>query len=190
MQKIGTAFYRHMQLLATIGALLKIALVFARGVFALFVAAVLGFGLYVMSLPVALSIWGYGDSLVMLLVLATGIGAGIGSYITWFDRNFNLGVQALLLVMALTCAVSGAWLGYGVGVGLDHPIWKPRHTRDEYHDDGRSYRRKCAAASTWFVQRNQGPALVICSDKFPQMRKRDAPLDSRRVPFCLCSVFY
>ena len=64
MQKIGTAFYRHMQLLATIGALLKIALVFARGVFALFVAAVLGFGLYVMSLPVALSIWGYGDSLV------------------------------------------------------------------------------------------------------------------------------
>ena len=125
MQKIGTAFYRHMQLLATIGALLKIALVFARGVFALFVAAVLGFGLYVMSLPVALSIWGYGDSLVMLLVLATGIGAGIGSYITWFDRNFKFGVQALLLVMALTCAVSGAWLGYGVGVGLDHPIWKP-----------------------------------------------------------------
>ena len=125
MQKIGTAFYRHMQLLATIGALLKIALVFARGVFALFVAAVLGFGLYVMSLPVALSIWGYGDSLVMLLVLAIGIGAGIGSYITWFDRNFKFGVQALLLVMALTCAVSGAWLGYGVGVGLDHPIWKP-----------------------------------------------------------------
>ena len=125
MEKIGTAFYRHMQLLATIGALLKIALVFARGVFALFVAAVLGFGLYVMSLPVALSIWGYGDSLVMLLVLATGIGAGIGSYITWFDRNFKFGVQALLLVMALTCAVSGAWLGYGVGVGLDHPIWKP-----------------------------------------------------------------
>ena len=125
MQKIGTTFYRHMQLLATIGALLKIALVFARGVFALFVAAVLGFGLYVMSLPVALSIWGYGDSLVMLLVLATGIGAGIGSYITWFDRNFKFGVQALLLVMALTCAVSGAWLGYGVGVGLDHPIWKP-----------------------------------------------------------------
>ena len=125
MEKIGTAFYRHMQLLATIGALLKIALVFARGVFALFVAAVLGFGLYVMSLPVALSIWGYGDSLVLLLVLATGIGAGIGSYITWFDRNFKFGVQALLLVMALTCAVSGAWLGYGVGVGLDHPIWKP-----------------------------------------------------------------
>ena len=93
MQKIGTAFYRHMQLLATIGALLKIALVFARGVFALFVAAVLGFGLYVMSLPVALSIWGYGDSLVMLLVLATGIGAGIGSYITWFDRNFKFGVR-------------------------------------------------------------------------------------------------
>ena len=105
--------------------LLKVFLVLARGVLGLFVSAVLGFGLYVMSLPVALSIWGYGDSLVMLLVLATGIGAGIGSYITWFDRNFKFGVQALLLVMALTCAVSGAWLGYGVGVGLDHPIWKP-----------------------------------------------------------------
>ena len=125
MQKIGTAFYRHMQLLATVGALLKFALLFARGVFSLFVAAVLGFGLYVLSLPVALSIWGYGDSLVTLLVLATSVGAGIGSYITWFDRNFNLGVQALLLVVVLTCAVSGAWLGYGVGVGLDHPIWKP-----------------------------------------------------------------
>ena len=105
--------------------LLKLFLVLSRGVLGLFVSAVLGFGLYVLSLPVALSIWGYGDSLVTLLVLATSIGAGIGSYITWFDRNFNLGVQVLLLVVALTGAVTGAWLGYGVGVGLDHPIWKP-----------------------------------------------------------------
>ena len=105
--------------------LLKVFLVLSRGVLGLFVSAVLGFGLYVLSLPVALSIWGYGDSLVTLLVLATSIGAGIGSYLTWFDRNFILGVHALLLVVALTCAVSGAWLGYGYGVGLDHPIWKP-----------------------------------------------------------------
>ena len=105
--------------------LLKLFLVLSRGVLGLFVSAVLGFGLYVLSLPVALSIWGYGDSLVTLLVLATSIGAGIGSYITWFDRNFNLGVQVLLLVVALAGAVTGAWLGYGVGVGLDHPIWKP-----------------------------------------------------------------
>lgn len=125
MQKIGTAFYRHLQLLATIGALLKIALVLARGVLGLFVSAVLGFGLYVMSLPVALSIWGYGDSLVALLVLATGIGAAIGSYITWFDREFKLGVHALLLIIALTCALSGAWLGYRIGIDVDHPIWKP-----------------------------------------------------------------
>ena len=105
--------------------LLKVGLVLSRGVLGLFVSAVLGFGLYVMSLPVVLSIWGYGDSLAMLLVLATSIGAGIGSYITWFDRNYNFGVHALLLVVALACAVVGAWLGYGVGVGLDHPIWKP-----------------------------------------------------------------
>ena len=124
MQKIGAAFYRHMQLLATLGALLKIALAFARGVLGLFVSSVLGFGLYVMTLPVVLSIWGYGDSMVALLLLTTSVGAAIGSYITWFDRDFNLGIHALLLTVALICALIGAWLGYGIGVSADHPIWK------------------------------------------------------------------
>ena len=125
MQKLGTAFYRHLQLLATLGALLKIALVLSRGVLGLFVSGALGFGLYVVSLPVALSIWGYGDSLVALLLLTTSIGAAIGSYITWFDRDFKLGVHALLLIVALICALAGAWLGYGIGVSVDHPIWRP-----------------------------------------------------------------
>ena len=125
MQKIGSALYRHMQLLATIGALLKITLVFARGVLGLFIAAVLGFGLYVMSLPVALSVWGDVDSVIMLLILTTGIGAGIGSYLTWFDHNFKFGVHALLLAVALACALLGAWLGFQRGVSIDHPVWRP-----------------------------------------------------------------
>ena len=127
MQKIGTAFYRHMQLLATVGALLKFALLFARGVFSLFVAGALGFGLYVMLQALYLSIWGYGGGVVAVLVLSTGIGAGIGSYISWFDKDFNVGGQVLLLTVALTFGLVGAWLGLqrGIDIGALHPIWKP-----------------------------------------------------------------
>ena len=127
MQKIGTALYRHVQLLATIGALLKFVLVFARGVFALFVAAVVGFGSYVMLQALYLSIWGYGGGVVAVLVFTTGIGAGIGSYIAWLDREHNLGTQALLVVVALAFGLVGAYLGLqrGIDIGAIHPIWKP-----------------------------------------------------------------
>ena len=127
MQKIGTAFYRHIQLLSTIGALLKFVLVLARGVFALFVAAVVGFGSYVMLPALYLSIWGYGEGVVAVLVFTTGIGSGIGSYIAWLDREHKIGVQALLLAIALVCGLLGAWLGLqrGIDLGVLHPIWKP-----------------------------------------------------------------
>jgi len=104
---------------------IKIALVLCRGVLGLFVSATLGFGLYVLSLPIVLSVWGDVNTIVMLLVLTSGIGAGVGSYVTWFDRNFRFGVHALLLGVALTCAVVGAWLGFEYGAAIDHPIWRP-----------------------------------------------------------------
>ena len=127
MQKIGTAFYRQIQLLATIGALLKFVLVFARGVFALFVAAVMGFGSYVMIQALYLSIWGYGGGVVAVLVFTTGIGSGIGSYIAWLDRDHKIGAQASLLAVALVCGLVGAWFGLqrGIDLGVLHPIWKP-----------------------------------------------------------------
>ena len=127
MQKIGTTLYRHVQLLATIGALLKFVLVFARGVFALFVAAVVGFGSYVMMQALYLSIWGYGEGVVAVLVFTTGLGAGIGSYIAWLDREHRLGTQALLLAIALAFGLVGAYLGLqrGIDIGAIHPIWKP-----------------------------------------------------------------
>ena len=105
--------------------LVKLGLVLSRGVLGLFVSAALGFGLYVVSLPLVLSTWGRVDSVVALLVLTTAVGAGIGSYITWFDRNFRPGVQVLLLVTALTCALIGAWLGFLRGASIDHPAWRP-----------------------------------------------------------------
>lgn len=104
---------------------IKIGLVLCRGVLGLFVSAALGFGLYVLSLPTVLSLRGDAGSVIMLLVLTSGIGAAIGSYVTWFDRNFRFGVHALLLGVALTCALVGAWLGYEYGVAIDHPIWRP-----------------------------------------------------------------
>ncbi len=127
MQKIGSAFYRHMQMLATIGALLKISLVFARGVLGLFVSASLGFGLYVMLLAIYVSSWGYGSGVVGVLVVSTGVGAGVGSYITWFDRDFDIRTQTLLLLIALVFGLAGAWLGLqrGIDLGAIHPIWKP-----------------------------------------------------------------
>ena len=127
MQKIGSAVYRHMQLLATIGALLKFLLVLSRGVFALFVAAAVGFGSYVMIQALYLSIWGYGGGVVVVLVLTTGIGSGIGSYIAWLDREHKLGTQALLLAIVLLFGLAGSYLGLqrGIDIGAVHPIWKP-----------------------------------------------------------------
>ncbi len=108
---------------------LKVCLVLSRGVLGLFVSGMLGFGLYVMMLPLALSIWGYGNStsLIMLLVFSTGIGAGIGGYLTWFERDFRAGMHAALFAVAVGCALVGAWLGLlrGIEVGALHPIWKP-----------------------------------------------------------------
>lgn len=106
---------------------MKLGVVLSRGVLGLFVSAALGFGLYVLTLPVALSIWGYGDSVVMLLLWSTGIGAAVGSFIVWFDRDFNLGMHALALAVVLVCSMVGAWLGLqrGIDVGALHPIWKP-----------------------------------------------------------------
>ena len=46
----------------------KLGLVLSRGVLGLFVSAALGFGSYVLSLPVVLSIWGDVDAVVMLLL--------------------------------------------------------------------------------------------------------------------------
>lgn len=107
-------------------SVLKVVMVLFRAVLGLFVSSALGFGLYVISLPVVLSIWGYGGSVVVLLILATSIGAGIGSYITWFERDFKVSTHALLLAVALGCAVMGAWLGLlrGIDVAVFHPIWK------------------------------------------------------------------
>ena len=109
--------------------LLKVCLVLSRGVLGLFVSGMLGFGLYVMMLPLALSIWGYGNSasLILLLIFSTGIGAGIGSYLTWFERDFRVGMHAALFAVAIGCALIGAWLGLlrGIDVGALHPIWKP-----------------------------------------------------------------
>ena len=108
---------------------LKVCLVLSRGVLGLFVSGMLGFGLYVLMLPLALSIWGYGNSasLIMLLVFSTGIGAGIGGYLTWFERDFRAGMHAALFAVAVGCALVGAWLGLlrGIEVGALHPIWKP-----------------------------------------------------------------
>ena len=127
MQKIGSAVYRHMQLLATIGALLKFLLVLSRGVLGLFISAALGFGLYVMLLAVYVSTWGYGGGVVVVLTLCTGVGAGLGSFITWLDRDHDLRVQALLVVIALAFGLGGAWFGLqrGIDIGALHPIWKP-----------------------------------------------------------------
>ncbi len=107
--------------------IMKLGVVLSRGVLGLFVSATLGFGLYVMSLPVALSIWGYGDSVVMLLLWTTGIGSSIGSFITWFDRDLKLRAHALVFVVVFACSMVGAWLGLqrGIDVGAIHPIWRP-----------------------------------------------------------------
>ncbi|MCY4578671.1 MAG: hypothetical protein OXD31_06440 [Chloroflexi bacterium] len=107
--------------------LLKLGLVLSRGVLGLFVAAVLGFGLYVMTLAMYVSIWGYGTGVVAVLVVSTGIGAAVGSYLTWFDRDHNISSHAIFFAVVLVCSMVGSWVGLqrGIDVGAIHPIWRP-----------------------------------------------------------------
>ncbi len=107
--------------------IVKLGLVLARGVLGLFVAAALGFGLYVMALAMYVSIWGYDAGVKAVLVLSTAIGAAVGSYLTWLDRDYKIGSHVIMFLVVLTCAMIGSWLGLqrGIDVGAIHPIWRP-----------------------------------------------------------------
>ncbi len=103
--------------------MLKVGLVLARCVLGLFVSAALGFGLYTVS---RLFVIGDIGAEILVLVLANGVGAGIGSYLVWFERDFKFSVHMLLLATAVVCAIIGAYFGLlrGIDVGALHPVWR------------------------------------------------------------------
>ena len=115
----------------------------------MFVSAALGFSLYVMSLPVVLSIWGYGGGVVADAgVLTTGIGSGIGSYATWFDRDHELSVHVLLLVMRADLRLHRSVVGLPARHSIvDSSGLEARVTGDQHYLDGRCYQARMCRCS-------------------------------------------
>ena len=97
-------------------ALESLVVVIARTVLGLFLSALLGLLLYVITVPVVLSIWEPTFVNYPLMgMVAVGVGAGVGSFLAWLDRESPLLVLVVLLALSLGLAMAGAWGGYEHG---------------------------------------------------------------------------
>lgn len=84
----------------------------ARAAMALFFSSVLGILLYVVTLPAIQHLGRLTHiNFDLYWVLALGIGAGIGSFLGWLNRDLRLRVLMLILFLSLAAALLGAWGG-------------------------------------------------------------------------------
>ena len=94
----------------------------------LLISGVLAFGLYLISLQIVLSIWrpDFINGYYLLLVLSTSFGTSIGGFIAWFERDYTVIFQGLIIAIVFVCSLTGAYIGLQRGIELmpDIPPWK------------------------------------------------------------------
>ena len=90
----------------------QLIILLARAALGLFLSTLFGLGLYIVLLPVVQSVWEIKDiNFALLGVLVVGFGAGVGSFIAWLNRNFELRTAALILFLSVAAAMIGGWGG-------------------------------------------------------------------------------
>ena len=90
----------------------NLVVLIARAVLALFLSFVLGILLYVVTLPAVQHFARIAElNFALYGVLVIGIGAGIGSFLGWLNRDLGLWFQMLVLFLTLAAALIGAWGG-------------------------------------------------------------------------------
>ena len=94
--------------------LLEIVIVLAaRAALGFFLSTILGWILYAITLPIVQAISQISEFNVGLIggVLVFGFGAGVGSFLGWFNRDLSRSVFLLMLFLSLVSALLGAWGG-------------------------------------------------------------------------------
>ena len=91
----------------------QLLVLLARAALGLFLSGILGLGLYlVLIVPIVHSIWETKDiNFALVSVLAIGLGAGVGSFIAWLDRDLTRSATLLMLFLAIAACLIGAWIG-------------------------------------------------------------------------------
>ena len=78
----------------------------ARTILGFFLSSILGLLLYVVTLPIVQSIWEIREINAALMgVLVFGFGAGLGSFLAWFSRDYSRTVLILMLFLSLASAL-------------------------------------------------------------------------------------
>ena len=91
----------------------QLLVLLARAALGLFLSATIGAGLYiVIALPIAHSFWEVSDiDFSTLAVLVIGLGAGVGGFLAWLDRDLTLSATLIMLLLAVALSLVGAWIG-------------------------------------------------------------------------------
>ena len=89
------------------------AVILARAALALFLSLILGVGLYiVLVIPIVHSFWQATDiNFALVAVLTIGLGAGVGSFLAWLNRDLASSTLLLILFLTIAAALIGAWIG-------------------------------------------------------------------------------
>ena len=104
----------------------KLLLLAAHLALGLFLSGTLGLLLYIVTLPVAQSIWRVADiDFALLGVLTIGVGAGVGCFLGWLNRNLGGRTLALVLLLTLAVALLAAWGGLHESRDVIKHVGKP-----------------------------------------------------------------
>ena len=78
----------------------------------LFLSGVLGLLLYIVALPIVQSVWDVVDiNFALMGVLAIGVGAGVGCFLGWLNRDLDRSTLLLILLLTLTVTLLASWAG-------------------------------------------------------------------------------
>lgn len=86
--------------------------ILVRAVLGIFVCITLSTAVYLISLPIVLSIWARTSIEFNIIGLITASsGATIGGYLVWLNRDRTASMQLAFFGLTVVCAVAGALIG-------------------------------------------------------------------------------
>ena len=90
----------------------KLLLLVAHALLGLFLAGVLGLLLYIVMLPIVQSFWSVADiNFALMGVLTIGLGATVGSFLGWLNRDLSRSSLLIILLLTLAVTLLAAWAG-------------------------------------------------------------------------------
>ena len=106
---------------------MQVTLIVTKSLLGLFVSGTLAAAFYFLTLPFLISI--LRPEIInglLVTILTISIGAGVGAYFTWFERDVKLNVQVALFVLTFVFTIVGAYIGLQRGIELmpSYPAYK------------------------------------------------------------------